>query len=290
MYTPTLNLIIEIFMVLLWLTLLVLIIVLIACIIYRYRQLQVARSRIRLLEALDIEKDKLFTVIGHDLNNFVNMGHAGLQLYRSGNLSVEDQQLILDGIEEKFYTSSVTLQSLLNWGKSLFKGIAINPNTFNSTELINAELGLAGATTRGKGIKVVNSLPVNLPVYADLDHFKFIVRNLISNAVKFSRTDGTITINTSGESQEGFVVMEVTDSGVGMSLEKLQQVFFPFGASTEGTAKEKGNGIGLMLGREYARQNGGELWAESQDGKGTTFYLALRTHQHQLNFAHHSRR
>lgn len=271
-------------MVLLWLTLLVLFIVLIGCIIYWYRQLRSARNRIRLLEALDLEKDKLFTVIGHDLNNFVNMGHAGLQLYRSGNLPVTDQQLILDGIEEKFYTASATLQSLLNWGKSLFKGIAINPVAFNGTELINAELNLAGATTRVKGIMVVNSLPVNLHIYADLDHFKFIVRNLISNAVKFSRTDGTISINTTGEGREGFVVIEITDSGIGMPPEKLQQVFFPFGASTEGTAKEKGNGIGLMLGREYARQNGGELWAESQDGKGTSFYLALRTHQHQLNF------
>lgn len=273
-------------MILLWLTLLALFVVLIACLFYW--QLRVARNRIRTLEALDLEKDKLFTVIGHDLNNFVNMGHAGLQLYRSGNLPVEEEQLILDGIEEKFYTASVTLQSLLNWGKSLFKGITINPGIFDGAALINAELHLAEATTRVKGIRVVNALPVHLHIYADLDHFKFIVRNLISNAVKFSRTNGTIAVNTTGENREGFVVIEVMDSGIGMSREKLQQVFFPFGASTEGTAKEKGNGIGLMLAREYARQNGGELWAESQDGKGTSFYLALRTHQHLMKFTNHS--
>ncbi|WP_114792693.1 HAMP domain-containing sensor histidine kinase [Niabella yanshanensis] len=271
-------------MILFWLTLLLLVTVLIAFLIYQYRQLQLARVRIRLLEALESEKDKLFTVIGHDLNGFVNMGHAGLQLYRLGNLTQDDKQALLDELEEKFYTASVTLQSLLNWGKSLFKGLTINPGVFDGTELIEAELNLAKATIKNKAIRVINKMPVPQPVYTDMDHFKFIIRNLVSNAVKFSRTAGAITIGTIDKGQEGFVVIVVTDSGIGMAKEKLKQVFFPFGPSTEGTAKEKGNGIGLMLCREYARQNGGELWAESRDGAGTSFYYAVKVHLHHLKY------
>jgi signal transduction histidine kinase len=259
-------------------------IVLIIYTIHLHRQLRLARNRVRVLETLDMEKDKLFTVIGHDLNSFVNTGHAGLRLYRSGNLSPEDAQFILDGVEEKFHTASVTLQSLLNWGKSLFKGIAIRPATFDATHLINAELNLAGPVTRTKEITVINSMPREQAVYADLEHFKFIIRNLVSNAVKFSRAQGKIVINMTDKGREGFVVIAVTDSGIGMSDEKLKQVFFPFGASTDGTAKEKGNGIGLILCREYARQNGGELWAESQDGIGTTFYLAVKSSDHPSNY------
>lgn len=263
---------------------LTLITVLIAVLVYLYRQLKLARIRIRLLEALESEKDKLFTVIGHDLNGFVNMGHAGLQLYRSGSLPQEDEQALLNEIEEKFYTASVTLQSLLNWGKSLFKGLTINPVFFDGAALIHAELDLAKATIKTKTITVINEMPGKQPVYTDLDHFKFIIRNLVSNAVKFSRKAGTITVSMSNKDQDGFVVIAVTDSGIGMSREKLKQVFYPFGPSTEGTAKEKGNGIGLMLCREYARQNGGELWAESWDGAGTSFYFAVKTYSHNLQY------
>ncbi len=271
-------------MILLWLTLLMLIAGLMALLIYLYRQLQLARRRIRVLETLEAEKDKLFTVIGHDLNGFVHMGHAGLQLYRLGTLTQEEGQALLDEMEEKFYTASVTLQSLLNWGKSLFKGLTINPGVFDGVELIHAELNLAKATIKNKHITVINNMPGQLPVYTDLDHFKFVIRNLVSNAVKFSRAAGTITMGTMDKYHEGFVAIVVTDSGIGMSKEKLKQVFFTFGTSTEGTAKEKGNGIGLMLCREYARQNGGELWAESKDGAGTSFYFAVKTHLHHLKY------
>ncbi|MCH5719514.1 sensor histidine kinase [Niabella hibiscisoli] len=272
----------------LWPGLLIVCIVLTIFIIYLYRQLKLARNRIRLLEALDQEKDKLFTVIGHDLNNFVGMGHAGLQLYRSGSLPVTDGQLILDGIEEKFYTTSVTLQSLLNWGKSVFKGVAIRQTAFDAAALISAELDLAKTTIKNKDLGVENTLASNLVVYADPDHVKFIIRNLLSNAIKFSRGGGAIALGGSVTTQKDFAVIAVRDSGVGMSEGQLRKVFYPFGSSTEGTAKEKGNGIGLMLCREYARTNGGDLWAESTDGIGTTFYLAVKTYDHNRKYLHSS--
>ncbi len=241
------------------------------------RKLKQACQKIRCLETTDLEKDKFFTVMAHDLNGFVNTGHAALQLYRSGVLPDKDAGFVLDSIEEKFHTASVTLQSLLNWGKLLFRGASISKCTFDMTAVINAELDLAKAAMRTKDIYVINELEFRQYVYADPEQCKFIIRNLINNALKFTRNNGIITIGISENVRPGFVVIAVKDSGIGMSPGKLEKVFFPFGESTEGTAREKGNGVGLMLCREYARRNGGDLWAESQNEIGTTFYLAVKS-------------
>ena len=249
-----------------------------------FKQLRRARARIRELEQLNMEKDKLFTVIGHDLSGTINIGQSAMQLYRSGSLSAGEQELILDSIEEKFLLASVTLQSLLNWGKLLLKGVVLNPGTFNAAEIIHAELKLAEVVTRNKKITVINGIPADLSVYADVDHFKFIIRNLISNAIKFSRAGGAMGIKVSETRPQGFVVIGIIDSGVGMSQEKLKQIFYPFGSSTDGTAEEKGNGIGLMLCREYARKNGGDIWVKSENGVGTTFFVAMKSQPHSIPF------
>lgn len=103
-------------------------------ILRRYENL---RQRNKELEKLNTAKDKLFTAIGHDLNSVINSTQPAIQLYRSGAITPEEQELILDGIEEKIYIALETLQSLLNWGKFQLKGITLNQNYFNAAEVKN---------------------------------------------------------------------------------------------------------------------------------------------------------
>ncbi len=252
--------------------------------IIHYLKIRRARRHIEQLEKVIIEKDKLFTVIGHDLNGMINSTLPALQLYRSDYVTPEERETLLDGIEERLYLASDTLQSLLNWGKLQLKGMTLNLEYFNAAEVINHKLSLTQAVTRHKALKIANLLPSEVNIYADINHFRFIMRNLLANAIKYSRAGGTIDIEMMDFYQPGFIVFSVKDSGIGMNREKLREIFKPYNASTEGTAEEKGNGIGLILCKEYAKKNGGDVWAESEEGIGTTFYLALKASNHDYRF------
>lgn len=263
--------------------LLSLVLVLVALLSMLYLQLRRACLRIQELEKLNVQKDKLLTVIGHDLSSTVKNTQPAIQLYRSGNLTTAEKNFLLDSMEENALQASVTLDSLLNWGKLQLKGITLNQSYFDAAEVIKIKLKFMETVAKNKNLTIVNNLQ-HMTVYVDIDQFRFITRNLLSNAIKFSRTGGTVEIAIVEAKQNGFVVIAVKDSGVGMSKQKLEQVFDAFNTSTEGTSKEKGNGIGLMLCKAYAKVNGGDLWAESEDHIGATFYLALKSREHDEQF------
>jgi signal transduction histidine kinase len=131
-------------------------------------------------------------------------------------------------------------------------------------------LRLAAAS---KNLTMVNNVPSYITVYADIDHIRFVVRNLLANAVKFSRSNGQIEIGAT--LKQGRVECFVKDSGIGIAETKLADVFEPFNRSTPGTASEVGNGIGLMLVKEFVMQNGGSIWVESKKEEGATFFFTL---------------
>ena len=106
-------------------------------------------------------------------------------------------------------------------------------------------------------------------------HLDFIIRNLLANAIKYSRPGGTITLRIHHDKKPGYIVLLVKDNGIGIAADRLPMVFHPVN-STPGTQNEKGTGIGLMLCREFALLNGGDIWVESEAGNGATFYLAFK--------------
>jgi signal transduction histidine kinase len=221
-------------------------------------------------------KDRLFSVIGHDLK--APMAHIPpvLQLLNDASINAEERQYMIDTLAAHSRASMETLDKLLFWGKTQIKGIGINQSNFATDGHINNNIELSKSAAESKQITIINNTPADTFVRADSSHFDFIVRNLLSNAIKFTNNGGSVTINAETTSKPGFVVFSISDTGTGISNERLANIFEPFVNSTRGTADEKGTGIGLMLCKEFVEENGGAIWVETREGRGATFYFSLK--------------
>lgn len=220
-------------------------------------------------------KDRLFSVIGHDLRSAYSNTLSVLSMMKDKQLDEEEEQLLLTKVIIQSSSALETLDDLLAWGNAQIKGSTVNPVNFNSTAAIQKNLDFLSESISNKQIIIENLIQERLAVFADQDHFNFIMRNLISNAIKFTSNGGMITIGYQTLSN-GFYQFFVQDSGVGMSSERLAEIFTKEVASTSGTKNEKGTGLGLVLCREFILLNEGEIFAESQVGEGTTIYFSFR--------------
>lgn len=221
-------------------------------------------------------KDKLFSIIGHDLRGPIAMIPAMLYLYEEEVLTEEEKQKLLEGLKSHVQISLETLDKLLYWGQSLIRGISIQPQKFRAKKYIKRNTELKKPDAAEKSISITEHIPDDLEVYGDPAHFDFIMRNLISNAVKYTHKGGKVSIAVDMKARPGNIVFLVTDDGIGIDKSKIDSVFQP-SHSTLGTANEQGTGIGLMICKDFAKQNGGAIWVESEQGKGSTFYLAVKT-------------
>ncbi len=233
-------------------------------------------QRSRELQEANRLKDRLFSIIGHDLRGPVGNIPALLNIYRDAGTTDEQKGFILDSLEENSQASLETLDKLLNWGKMQLKGHTLNQSWIHPSDIIDENLRLFRVAAAGKNISVVNNVADSIVAFADEDHFKFVVRNLLSNAIKYSTDNSTVLLSAEVHPQKNEVLFSVKDSGIGIGKGKLEQIFQPYNESTRGTANETGNSIGLMLCREFILQNGGNIWAESEKGKGSVFYFTLK--------------
>jgi signal transduction histidine kinase len=182
---------------------------------------------------------------------------------------------LLGLLEKNAIASFETLQNLLSWGKSQIKGVTLAQTVFDANGAAGSERRLISNAAEDKAIQITNNMPDGVMVYADMNHYKFIMRNLLSNAVKYTKNGGTIEISAKPDNK-GFVVFSVADNGVGMAADVCKNIFNSFGKSVPGTENEHGNGIGLKLCQEFVEQNGGRIWVESEQGKGSTFFFSLK--------------
>ncbi len=219
-------------------------------------------------------KDKLFSVIGHDLKNAISSQPIVLDLMRSGKDNEQEMNGLIDGLEASIHNVLYVLDTLLNWGKMQFKGVKVKPSLFDVFPLVENSVRLLRLQAQLKEIEIIQAVPRATMVFADQEQFKFVMRNLLSNAIKFSRKGGEINVglHTSNESE---VVFFVEDQGVGMDPDEMKTLFDPGRQSTPGTANETGTGIALMLSREFITKNSGRIWVESRKGQGSTFYFSL---------------
>ena len=219
-------------------------------------------------------KDKLFSVLGHDLRAPLTRVIGMLNMLSSKHQN-PDEKVIIEKLRHQSLTTLETLDSLLMWGRSQLKGIKLNQQTIPAKEHIRKSILLSSDYAAQKNIKIIDNVCSDVQVHADPSHFDFIIRNLLSNAVKFSHSGGTVTINalTSPGQQ---VVFSIRDAGIGIHRDIQRKIFSFTSESLKGTWNEKGTGIGLLLCKEYIMENGGKLWLESEEGKGATFYFSLR--------------
>jgi signal transduction histidine kinase len=229
-----------------------------------------------LTEANNI-KDKLFSIIGHDLRGPIGNIPVLLDLYVDEDTPPEEKQFFFDSIKELAASCKDTLDKMLFWGKSNIKGIHINQQVFEPKGNIVSCLKLVRAGATQKNITLIDNTTAGLKIFADIEHFEFVVRNLLSNSIKFTFKNGKVEISADATQLDGFVVFAVKDTGSkGIPATTIPYIFDALVKGTEGTAYEKGTNIGLKLCKEFVTENGGKIWVESTENVGTTFYFSLK--------------
>lgn len=219
-------------------------------------------------------KDKLFSVLGHDLRAPMTRV-IGLLNVLSTKHQHQDEKVIIEKLARQSTNTLETLDTLLLWGQRQLKGIRLDQETIAVKEHIRKCIFLSGDSAAQKNIRLIENVASDVLVHADPSHFDFIIRNLLSNALKFSHSGGMVHIDAKAV-EDGQIVISISDSGVGIAPDRQKKIFSGGHESLLGTWNEKGTGIGLLLSQEYIAENGGKLWLESEEGKGTTFYFSLQ--------------
>jgi len=228
------------------------------------------------LKELNATKDKFFSIIAHDLRNPFN-ALLNLSDYIIDNI-VEDKKeraLELAGFMKNSAQNAFNLlQNLLEWASIQQGGVYCSPSYELLLPLVKEELLTLENIANQKNIKIEVAIPGTLIVKADQNMLKTILRNLVSNALKYTNEGGNVFVGA--EQVDSRVQIKIRDSGTGMSKEELNQLFhLNTGKSKPGTRQEKGSGLGLILCREFVTLHHGAIWVKSEPGKGSTFFFSL---------------
>jgi len=225
------------------------------------------------LEQLNMVKNKFFSIVSHDLRSPLATLKMLFGLYREGQLNESELNELLAKLEDTIYTTSVFLDNLLEWSKSQLDGIVVNPSVFEVGRLVSENIQLMETAVRLKGLSIEHEIEENAMAYADSNMINVVIRNLISNAVKFCNTGDTITVKAHKSNDK--IVLSIKDTGPGMGERDLQKLFNLEHTITTSASGEKGHQIGLVLCKDMLEQNKGRITVESELGKGTTFLVEL---------------
>lgn len=219
------------------------------------------------------EKDKLFTIIAHDIKSPLNLFEGLLRASDSDIISQEEFLVFKNKLRERFFSLQETINGLLEWSRIQMDRSEPVPVRFAPDEVIRELLGVFKPIAEGKQMRIVQ---VGKPkeIRMDKNHFKIVLRNLLHNALKFTPNEGSITIEYA--SQDGSAIITVADSGVGMSQESIDKVMGKKEVTSQpGTLGETGTGLGLGLCLDLIEKNGGSLMIGSNKGAGTKFIMKL---------------
>lgn len=218
-------------------------------------------------------KNKLFSIVSHDLRNPILSLNEIVNLFNEGVISDEEIKSYMPLISKNIKNTSALLENLLHWSRSQLKGERIQKNNFNLRIAALLQTSILEPLANEKKIKIENSIDENIIVNADRDMIELVFRNLISNAIKYCYESGTISISSSIEDKHAKVC--IRDTGIGIAEENLQKLFGLNNFTTPGTNKELGTGLGLLLCREFVTKNGGKIWVESKLNEGSKFCFTL---------------
>lgn len=225
------------------------------------------------LRDLNALKDKVFSIIAHDLRSPLFSLITMLNIAKEGLFTEESFKTIIGELSINVNHTTSLLENLLTWARNQMHGTKVNPVNFDLNELISSRLKMLEDRATQKELSIVNQLKDNVFVHADKDMTEIVFRNIVSNAIKFCNAGDKIRIwNTIGD---GIVTICVEDTGVGILPDVMQKLFGTQISSAPGTRNEKGTGLGLILCKEFVNMNGGEIWAESQINKGSKFFFTL---------------
>ncbi|MDZ7740904.1 MAG: two-component regulator propeller domain-containing protein [Bacteroidota bacterium] len=228
------------------------------------------------LKQLNSTKDRFFSIIAHDLRSPFNaiMGLSEYLMENDNSISSEERKSIISNLYQSSRSSFELLENLLTWARSQEGKLSFFPDRINITDIINDNIDLMKSSSERKKIKLLSTVTEDLFVHADYNMINTVMRNLISNAIKFTADSGIV--NISSKVQDTELMVCVRDTGIGLPEEMINELFVLNGSTErEGTTGEKGTGLGLVLCGEFIRRNKGHIWAENNKGKGAKFCFTL---------------
>ncbi|PKQ63201.1 hypothetical protein BZG02_10630 [Labilibaculum filiforme] len=239
-------------------------------------KLEESNSKLKLMNAT---KDKFFSIIAHDLRSPFNaiLGFSGLikdEINTSKDIATIEEYN--NAVSESAQILFTLLENLLQWANTQRGKMDFSPTSFDLHDLVQSNLNIFTLKTSDKSIKLNSDIQPNTLAYGDINMVNTIVRNLISNAIKFTPVNGEIFLSAK---QEGdFIFLSVKDTGIGISKENQEKLFrIDCNYTTNGTNNEAGSGLGLILCKEFVNQNGGDIWVESEINKGSNFIFSIKS-------------
>lgn len=235
------------------------------------------------LRHANVTKDKFFSIIAHDLKNPFNaiIGFTSLLMAEYDNIEDDERRSYIENISLASNTTYRLLENLLEWSRTQTGKIKFNPASFDLNSVVNEVINLQLTQASKKGLRIISEIPFNTPVFADKNMIRTVLRNLISNAIKFT-SSGEIRISSKKKKES--IEICVSDTGIGIPESGINKLFrLDEQYLAEGTEFEKGTGIGLILSKEFISKHGGIIWVKSKKNMGAKFYFTLPTHKTQFN-------
>jgi len=225
------------------------------------------------LEEVNQVKDKLFSIVSHDLKDSVSSIKAFLDLLKDDGITKEEFNNLIPELSENANNASSLLFNLLNWSKSQMQNLQSKPELFNIQEVFQIKISLIEKKVNDKGIIVIDESRREF-VYADKSMMEIVIQNLITNAVKFTGKGDVITV--SNQDYNGKILICIEDTGIGISEENQKKLFnAKKNFTTNGTENEKGTGLGLTISKDLVELNNGRIWLESTPNIGSKFFIEL---------------
>lgn len=248
--------------------------VIIALVIFlSYRKIQ---ENNRQLKESNITKDKLFSIISHDLQGPMGTTRGLSEVLRQKleNKNESDFMEIFHSMHQNIHETYDLLTNLLQWARTQIKGIQFNPEILSMEEMTEKALKSVANQIQAKNIKITVDIDLGISVFADVNMLDAILRNLLSNAMKFTNEGGNIVVNAIQLNQQTQVCIQ--DDGIGMSTDTLNNLFsLDENTSTPGTSGEKGTGLGLIVCKEFIEIHKGKIWVISTPNEGSSFYFTI---------------
>jgi len=230
------------------------------------------------LEKMNNSKDRLFSILTHDLRQPFNQMLGVIELMDNDQLNVEEREVLFNGLRDSVRNTSNLVSNVLVWSKAQFAGVSMNPEQLHLANTVKKALLHFSIALDKKNIRIIFDIPEHLSIIFDPDHFNSVLRNVFSNAYKFSHQDSEITIRAWVPKNGDKINLEIEDQGVGMNHHQIDQLLDPEKSSNtsfQGTLNEEGTGIGMIIVRDFLRENGATYSIESEVDKGTSFILSI---------------
>lgn len=225
------------------------------------------------LERLNQVKDKFFSIISHDLRSPINALSGILDIMAKGGLTAEEFDTQTHELRVRFNHTRTLLNNLLDWTLLQMDKLSLQPAKIAIHKIVDENIELL-SSLQTKQINLINNIPESAIGFADSNTVNLVIRNLMTNAIKFTNDGGEVLIEAKEAPREWLI--SVHDNGIGITPE-VQRILFDKTApyTTRGTANEKGTGLGLILCKEFIEKNGGKIWVQSSEGMGSTFWFTL---------------